>query len=108
MSVTAQIHPSRRAMLAWLVTAAVAASASAVAARDGNELDPADRVPRRFSLERFLALDSNDIHDVHLAIRRGKRIIVDGFSASESREIIRRAARDWPTVRAELLRQRGG
>lgn len=74
------------------------------AASDFEEIDPADTVPRRFSVERFLSLDENDIYDVNLAIRRGRGITIEGYSRSESRKIITLAAKDLAAARARLAK----
>lgn len=97
-----QRHTSSRRIFLACLAAGVSAPALPVMASDGNELDPSDTVPNRFSLERFTALDRRDIYDVALAVRRGRRIVIDGFSPSQSRRIIRQAADDWPTTRAAL------
>ncbi|MEL7253028.1 MAG: hypothetical protein AAFZ04_14120 [Pseudomonadota bacterium] len=94
---------SRRSLFG--LTAAAAATAPIVAlASDFEELDPSDLVPRRFSVEKFLSLDTNEIYDVHLAVRRGRGIIIDGYTRSESRAIIELAAEDPAAARARLTR----
>lgn len=96
--------PSRRHMLTWMtVTPLTVSTAFAV---DSDEIDPTDTVPRRFSVRSFTALDGNQIYDVNLAVRRGRTIVIDGYSPSQSRQIILDAARDWPGTRARLLQRR--
>lgn len=92
--------PTRRALIAWVMLATL--PATALTAQDLEEPDPSDLVPRRFSVEAFRNLTETEIYDVHLAIRRGRRILIEGYTASESREIIERAARDWPRTRQQL------
>ena len=104
---TAEISKTRRHLILCLAGAVASGAALPVRAFDGNELDPADIVPGRFSLERFIGLDRNEIHMVNLAVRRGRGIVIDGFSVSESRRIISRAAEDWPATR-NMLRDRYG
>lgn len=107
MNEKAEISKTRRHLILCLVGAVASGAALPLRASDGNEFDPTDKVPRRFSLERFIALDRNDIHMVNLAVRRGRVIVIDGFSASESRRIISKAAEDWPATR-NMLRDRYG
>ncbi len=87
---------------------AVAILASAVPgmafATDAEELDPTDIVPRRFSVNRFLGLSENEVYKVNLAVRRGRKILIEGFSPSESKEIIMLAAEDFDQARARLTR----
>jgi len=95
MSLAAPASPSRRAILAALGATLAAPAALAV----GNELDPADVVPRRFSQGAFLSLDANRIYDLRYASRLSRRIIIDGFTASMSHHVIAMAAEDWPAAR---------
>ncbi|MEM7733642.1 MAG: hypothetical protein AAF280_12805 [Pseudomonadota bacterium] len=93
---------SRRTMFGLAAASALAPSLAMAA--DGEEFNPTDLVPRRFSVNRFLELDRNDIYDVNLAVRRGRGIIIEGYSRSESREIIELAAEDLAAARARLTR----
>lgn len=95
-------NPSRRLMIAWLSGVGVMGSVYPAAAIGERNNDPVDRVPHYFGIRRFLALGESDIYMVHLAQRRGRRIMIQGFSASESRDIIRRARQDWPSTRRAL------
>ena len=83
---------SRRAALAWIGLATL--PAGALFAQDFEEPDPTDLVARRFSRDAFSRLSDNDLYMVNLAISRGRRILIEGFSASESRAIIETAAKD--------------
>ena len=88
MALAAPASPSRRAVLGALGATLAAPAALAV----GNELDPADVVPRRFSQGAFLSLDANRIYDLRYASRLSRRIIIDGFTASMSHHVIAMAA----------------
>lgn len=95
--------PSRRAVLGWIGLAAL--PGTAVLAQDHEEPDPTDLVPRRFTPEAFLQLTDSEFHMVKLAVRRGRPIVIDGCSASESRDIIRTAARDRAAAR-QMIRDK--
>ncbi|MEM7599381.1 MAG: hypothetical protein AAF382_16930 [Pseudomonadota bacterium] len=93
---------SRRTVLGL---AALSATAPAMArAIDAEELNPSDLVPRRFSVEAFLELDRNELYDVNLAVRRGRGITIEGYSRSESRDIINLATKDPAAARARLTK----
>lgn len=83
--------PTRRTMLAWAGLAAL--PATALMADEAEELDPTDLVPRRFSPEAFERLSANELYKVKLAVRRGRTILIDGYTASESRKMIEDAKR---------------
>ncbi len=104
MSQAHTFSPSRRAFVGLMVTAGAAGLATQVAARGGSDVSQSDRVPRHFSIERFTSLDRNDVYRVNHASRRGKSITIGDFSPSQSRQILRDAAADWPATRASLLR----
>lgn len=83
----------------------LAATAPGIAQAFGfEELDPSDTVPRRFSVKRFLSLSRDDLYLVNLAVRRGRGIIIEGYSRSESRKIIQLANEDPKAARALLSR----
>ncbi len=89
-----------------LVTAALAAALAApLAAQEVNELEPWDRVPRVISVERFSRMTEADLYRAALAVKHGRRILVDGCTPSESREILRAATRDHRAA-LTLLRKR--
>lgn len=91
---------SRRSLFGLaLATATAPGLAYAI---DDEELDPTDTVPRRFSVRRFLSLTEDEVYKVDLAVRRGRGITVEGYSRSESREIIGLAAQDLQAARALL------
>lgn len=85
------LHPTRRAILAWAGLAAL--PATAMLAEEAEELDPTDLVPRRFTPEAFERLSANELYKVKLAVRRGRTILIDGYTASESRKMIEHAKR---------------
>lgn len=84
-------HPTRRMLLAWAGLAAL--PAAAVLAQETEEHNPTDFVPRRFTPEEFERLSAAELHKVKLAIRRGRTILIDGYTASESRTMIEAAKR---------------
>lgn len=87
----AQQHP-RRAILGWIGLAGL--TSGAALAQSGEEMNPTDLVPRRFSPDNFAALSDNEIYMVNLAVRRGRIIRIDGCSGSDSAEVIRTAHAD--------------
>jgi len=99
-------NPSRRALLSLLAAAILAGTVTGARAMagagDGNELDPTDTIQRHYSVEQFIRLDRNDVYMVRLAVRRGHRVIIEGFSARDSRRIILKATEDWPAMRRKL------
>lgn len=96
--------PSRRAFVAGLALGALAApTAQAQFFPDIRDRDPIDRIPNWYSVRRFTRLSENDIYKVNLAIKRHRRIIIEGYTPSESRQIIRDASDDWPATRTRLL-----
>lgn len=98
-----QIHsPSRRAFVGFMATAALAGVASQAVARGGT--GHTDRIPRHYSIERFTSLDASEVYRINRASRSGRQITIGDLSASESRQILRSAAADWPGTRAKLLR----
>lgn len=96
------MQPTRRAILVWAAGLA-ALPATATIAQDLEEPDPTDLVPRRFSPEAFAALSKAEIYMVNLAIRRGRTILIDGYTPSQSRRIIETAAED-PAAARRMLR----
>lgn len=93
---------SRRSFLGLAVTSVMAPTITN--AVEAEEFNPSDLVPRRFSVQKFLSLDKAEIYDVNLAVRRGRGIIIDGYSRSESREIIELAAKNPAAARARLAK----
>ena len=91
---------TRRTMLALMAIGATPATAQFGGFNE--EDNPTDAVPSYFSLQRFLALDENEIYMVNLAVRRGKPVRIEGYQPSESRAIIQRPGQDWPATRRSL------
>lgn len=94
---------SRRAVLGWIGLTAL--PGTAVLAQDYEVPDPTDLVPRRYTPEAFLQLTDSELYMVKLAVRRGRRIMIDGCSASESRDIIRATSGDRAAAR-QMLRDK--
>ena len=90
---------SRRAVLGLAIASITPGVARAI---DAEEFNPSDRIPRRFSVRRFLSLSDDELYDVNLAVRRGRGILIDGLSHSESRAIIELAVKDPAAARAQL------
>ncbi len=99
------ITAPRRAVLGWIGLACL--PAPALFAQDAEEPDPTDLVPRRFSPAEFRQLSQAELYMVDLAIRRNRRIVIDGCSASDSRTIIRTAATDR-TAGLQMMQARCG
>lgn len=95
----------RRTVLGWIGLACL--PAPALLAQDAEEPDPTDLVPRRFSLAEFRQLGEDEIYMADLAIRRNRRIVIDGCSAADSRDIIRMATTDRAAA-LRLLQERCG
>ena len=57
-----------------------------------EEIDPIDRVPRRISVEDFKTMSDHDLHMAALAVRHGRRILINGYPPSKSRRMIESAA----------------
>ena len=85
-------------------TATLAATAQAGNRRYGSDRDPRDLIPRWFSVNRFLRLSKAQVYQVDRAVRLGRRIIIDGYTPSESRELISLANKDLAAAHA-ILRQ---
>ena len=90
---------SRRTLLGLAIASTTPGLARAI---DAEEFNPSDRIPRRFSVRRFLSLSKDEIYDVNLAVRRGRGILIDGFTRSESRALIELALKDPAAARAQL------
>lgn len=71
-----------------------AALAGPAQTQDINEQNPTDFVKPRFSVAQFSALSEIEVFDVVLAVKRGRGILIDGCTRSESRVIIRQAGKD--------------
>lgn len=103
------MYPTRRAMLGLTLVAATATLASNAQAGKSkfgfHDIDPADKVPRWFSVNRFLRLTREQVYQVNRAVRQGRGIIIEGYTRSESREIIRLANKDLAAAHAVLKRR---
>ena len=75
-----------------LVSAALLA-AMALPAQSLDDIDPVDVLPRHYSIQKFHQLSDAEFYMVNLAIKRGRTILIGGYSASKSRQMIRAAAR---------------
>ncbi len=87
-------------ILSILVGAASLTSPSAHA-NGAEELDPADLVPRRFSVTKFAQLSDPEIFQVLIAVRRGRPITIDGCTVSQSRAIIRSSSESPEAARRQ-------
>ena len=101
MTITSH-NPSRRTLVTWMAAAAVLGTAVQSQASSRNGLDPSDRIPRHYSLKKFTSLSQPQVYRINHAVRAGRRITIEGFSPSESRELLRNATRDWPATRRRL------
>ena len=76
-----------------LVSAALLAT-MALPAQSFDDIDPTDVLPRHYSIQKFRQLSDAELNMVNLAIKRGRTILIDGYSASKSRQMIQDAARN--------------
>ena len=95
--------PSRRTALTWSVAVALTGLAGPALTKEWPDLDPFDRVPSYYGVERFTRLSENQVYKVHLAVKNGRYIQIGRYPNSVSRQIIRDGARDWPATRQKLL-----
>ncbi|MEL6647981.1 MAG: hypothetical protein AAFY35_11690 [Pseudomonadota bacterium] len=99
---------TRRNVLGVTVFSAAATIAAATHAGGKkfgfSDIDPSDRVPRWFSVNRFLRLSKEQVYKVDRAVRRGRGVIIEGYTRSESREIISLANKDLGAAHALLKR----
>ncbi|MEL7253027.1 MAG: hypothetical protein AAFZ04_14125 [Pseudomonadota bacterium] len=97
---------SRRRLLGLSVIATTAALSSQAHAtgslRRGSNLDPADRLPRWYSVNRFLRLSEAQIYDLARAVRLGHSFTIDGYTRSQTADIIRLANEDRSAAHALL------
>ena len=80
-----------------------AAALPAQAFDEWPDLDPTDRIPGFYGVNRFAALSEEELFMVGLAVKRGRDIRIGRYSRSQSRQIVRDALQDWPATRARLL-----
>ena len=97
-------HTRRGILGLALATSTVPVAAKADFLKTGlwEDVDPADLVPRRFSVQRIVTRSQADLYKVTLALKRGRPITIEGYSVSESREIIMLLYRDRPAGLARL------
>lgn len=98
---------SRRHLLGLALSgtgAVLAAQAHAGSYRKGSDRDPADRLPRRYSVYRFLRLSKAQVYDLARAVRLNRTILIEGYTRSESRDIINLANKDLAAAHAILKR----
>ena len=109
MTVSSIPRPSRRTLVTWMAAAAVLGTTlqSQANGRGRGGTDPSDRIPRHYSLKKFLSLSQPQVYEINHASRAGRRITIQGFSPSESRELLRNATRDWPATRRTLQQTQG-
>ncbi|MEM7599382.1 MAG: hypothetical protein AAF382_16935 [Pseudomonadota bacterium] len=96
---------SRRQVLTLTLASAtvpLAVSAQAGTFPNGSDRDPADKLPRWYSVNRFLRLSEDQVYDVARAVRLGRAITIEGYSRSESRKIIQLANEDLAAAHALL------
>lgn len=91
-------------LTALLSLTAVATSAQAGFKTFRSDRDPSDDIPRWFSVNRFLRLSKNQVYMVDRAVRQGRSVVIDGYTRSESRELISLANKDLAAAHAILKR----
>ncbi|MEM6588698.1 MAG: hypothetical protein AAF641_09650 [Pseudomonadota bacterium] len=72
--------------------------------RRGSDLDPSDRLPRWYSVGRFLRLSEAQVYSLARAVRLGRSFTIEGYSRSETSDIIRLANKDLAAAHALLKR----
>ena len=95
--------PSRRMALTWGASAMLAGLAAPALAKEWPDVDPYDRLPSYYGVERFTRLSKEQAYMVHLAVKNGRYIQIGRYPNSVSRQIIRDGASDWPATRQKLL-----
>ncbi len=99
---------SRRQLFGFTLAAtgsALAATANAAGSlRRGSDLDPSDRLPRWYSVNRFLRLSEAQVYDLARAVRLGRTFVIEGYTRSETSEIINLANKDLAAAHAVLKR----
>ena len=71
----------RNAALAAIVTAAALPAAA-------MDRDPSDLVPSFISESQFNAMSEAEIYEIDQAQETGNRVVIEGYTASESRELV--------------------
>ncbi|MGM0741738.1 MAG: hypothetical protein ACQEVT_09200 [Pseudomonadota bacterium] len=79
------------ALAGTLIASAIPASAM--------EINPSDRAPTWVSESDFSAMNANEIYEIDRAQRLGASVIIEGHSASQSREVVDAALAETPVTR---------
>ncbi|MEM7733643.1 MAG: hypothetical protein AAF280_12810 [Pseudomonadota bacterium] len=97
---------SRRSLFGLTLAATGATFAASAHAsgslRRGSDLDPSDRLPRWYSVNRFLRLSKNQVYDLARAVRLGRSFTIEGYTRSQTADIIQLANRDLAAAHALL------
>jgi hypothetical protein len=83
-----------------LVALAVAGTLTTAIPASAMDRDPADQVPNWISESSFEAMSAHDVYKIDRAQDLGKRVVIEGHTVSESRELVD-AARDRNMVTRE-------
>jgi len=92
---TKSINTPARRILSLAVAATLGAAALPAAAMDSN-LERS--VPNWISAESFNNMTQNEIYKVDLAQKRGHRVVIEGYSPSQSRSVVDEALAGGQTV----------
>ena len=80
------INTKTRNILGLAVAATLGATALPATAMDAGNLERS--VPNWISSDAFNGMSQNELYKVDLAQERGQRVVIEGYSLSQSREVV--------------------
>ena len=80
------INTSTRRILGLAVAATLGATAIPATAMNAGNLERS--VPNWISSDAFNGMSQNELYKVDLAQERGQRVVIEGYSLSQSREVV--------------------
>jgi hypothetical protein len=83
---TKSINTKTRNILGLAVAATLVAAALPATAMDAGNL--ARSVPNWISVDAVNSMSQNELYKVDLAQERGQRVVIEGYSLSQSREVV--------------------
>ncbi|WP_294620785.1 hypothetical protein [uncultured Roseovarius sp.] len=83
---TKSINTKTRNILGLAVAATLGATALPATAMDAGNLKRS--VPNWISVDTFNSMSQNELYKVDLAQERGQRVVIEGYSLSQSREVV--------------------
>ena len=93
---TKSINTPARRILGLAVAATLGAAALPAAAMDAGNLERS--VPNWISADSFSTMTQNEIYKIDLAQERGHRVVIEGYSLSQSRSVVDEALAGGQTV----------